>query len=77
MERHYNLTGTALNDLIAAVEDILGQRKTRADGRKPWSIGPVTINRNGLIRRPDAFTLERLAHNLIADGFWATEDTPC
>ena len=70
MEARYNVTGTERKALVKAIENIVNE--TAIYKKAPtfeYAVGNVTIDKNGTIFCNDADTLERLVHNLIADGF--------
>lgn len=72
MEIKYNVTGTERKALVKAIAEIAG---TEAVYKKAptfeYAVGSFVIDRYGTVSCGDADALERLAHNLIADGFTA------
>ena len=70
MEARYNVTGTERKALVKAIENIVNE--TAIYKKAPtfeYVVGNFTIDKNGTISCNDADALERLVHNLIADGF--------
>ena len=70
MEARYNVTGTERKALVKAIENIVNE--TAIYKKAPtfeYVVGNFTIDKNGTISCIDADALERLVHNLIADGF--------
>lgn len=70
MEARFNVTGTERKALVKAIENIIHQ--TAVYKKAPtfeYTVGDFTIDKNGTVYCDDGDTLERLIHNLIADGF--------
>ena len=76
MEARFNVTGTERKALVKAIENII--HETAVYKKAPtfeYTVGDFTIDKNGTVSCADADALERLTHNLIADGF-TPEETP-
>lgn len=75
MEIRYNVTGAERKALVEAIAKIAG---TKAVYKKAptfeYEVGSFVIDRYGTVTCEDADALERLVHNLIADGFTAEEN---
>ena len=70
MEARYNLTGKERKTLVKAIEKII--HKSAVYKMTPtfeYTVGEFTIDKNGTVTCEDRDALERLIHNLIADGF--------
>lgn len=75
MKANYNVTGNARKALVAAIENLTGEKAVYM--RMPtcaYEIGNITVDKEGGVTCEDADKLERIIHNLIADGF-TPEDT--
>ena len=75
MKANYNVTGNDRKALVAAIENLTGDKAVYM--RMPtcaYEIGDVTGDKEGSVTCEDADKLERIIHSLIADGF-APEDT--
>ena len=74
MEINYKVTGEGRKELVKAVSTIL---QTKAVYKRmptcAYEIGDITIDKEGTLICEDDAKAERIAHNLIADGFTATE----
>ena len=76
MEARFNVTGTERKVLVKAIENII--HETAVYKKAPtfeYTVGDFTIDKNGTVFCEDREALERLIHNLIADGF-TPEETP-
>lgn len=76
MEARFNVTGTERKALVKAIENIIHQ--TAVYKKAPtfeYTVGDFTIDKNGTVSCDDGDTLERLIHNLVADGF-SPDETP-
>ena len=70
METRFNVTGTERKALVKAIENII--QETAVYKKAPtfeYTVGNFTIDKNGTVSCDDGDALERLTHNLIADGF--------
>ena len=76
MEINYNVTGEGRKELVKAVSTIL---QTKAVYKRmptcAYEIGDITIDKEGTLICEDDAKAERIAHDLIADGFTAADDT--
>ena len=75
MKANYNVTGNDRKALVAAIENLTGDKAIYM--RMPtcaYEIGDITVDKEGGVTCEDADKLERIIHNLIADGF-TPEDT--
>ena len=75
MKANYNVTGNDRKALVAAIENLTGDKAIYM--RMPtcaYEIGDITVDKEGSVTCEDADKLERIIHNLIADGF-TPEDT--
>jgi len=76
MEINYNVTGEGRKELVKAVSTIL---QTKAVYKRmptcAYEIGDITIDKEGTLICEDDAEAERIAHDLIADGFTAADDT--
>ena len=75
MKANYKVTGNDRKALVAAIENLTGDKAVYM--RMPtcaYEIGDITVDKEGGLTCDDADKLERLIHNLIADGF-TPEDT--
>ena len=75
MKANYKVTGNDRKALVAAIENLTGNKAIYM--RMPtcaYEIGDITVDKEGGVTCDDADKLERLIHNLIADGF-TPEDT--
>ena len=74
METRFNVTGTERKALVKAIENII--QETAVYKKAPtfeYTVGNFTIDKNGTVSCDDGDALERLTHNLIADGFSSEE----
>ena len=76
MEINYKVTGEGRKELVEAVSTIL---QTKAVYKRmptcAYEIGDITIDKEGTLICEDDAKAERIAHDLIADGFTAADDT--
>ena len=76
MEINYNVTGEGRKELVKAVSTIL---QTKAVYKRmptcAYEIGDITIDKEGTLICEDDAEAERIARDLIADGFTAADDT--
>ena len=76
MEINYKVTGEGRKELVEAVSTIL---QTKAVYKRmptcAYEIGDITIDKEGTLVCEDDAKAERIAHDLIADGFTAADDT--
>ena len=75
MKANYNVIGNDRKALVAAIENLTGDKAVYM--RMPtcaYEIGDITVDKEGGVTCDDTDKLERLIHNLIADGF-TPEDT--
>ena len=76
MEINYNVTGEGRKELVKAVSTIL---QTKAVYKRmptcAYEIGDITIDKEGTLICEDDAKAERIARDLIADGFTAADDT--
>ena len=76
MEINYKVTGEGRKELVKAVSTIL---QTKAVYKRmptcAYEIGDITIDKEGTLVCEDDAKAERIAHDLIADGFTAADDT--
>ena len=74
MEINYDVTGEGRKELVKAVSTIL---QTKAVYKRmptcAYEIGDITIDKEGTLICEDDAKAERIAHDLIADGFTAAE----
>ena len=75
MEARYNLTGKERKALVKAIENIIHEPAVyKMTPTFEYTVGEFTIDKNGTVTCEDRDTLERLIHNLIADGFRPEEN---
>lgn len=76
MEINYDVTGEGRKELVKAVSTIL---QTKAVYKRmptcAYEIGDITIDKEGTLICEDDAKAERIARDLIADGFTAADDT--
>ena len=76
MEINYKVTGEGRKELVKAVSTIL---QTKAVYKRmptcAYEIGDITIDKEGTLICEDDAKAERIARDLIADGFTAADDT--
>jgi hypothetical protein len=78
MKANYNVTGAARKALVSAISNITGDKPIyKLMPTCAYEIGDITVSKEGCVSCEDADKLDRLMHNLIADGFTpeATEET--
>ena len=76
MKATYNVTGADRKALVKAIENIIGEKAVYKKAPTfEYTVGAFTIDKNGTVFCDDGDALERLVHNLIADGF-RPEETP-
>ena len=78
MKANYNVTGAARKALVSAISNITGDKAIyKLMPTCAYEIGDITVSKEGCVSCEDADKLDRLVHNLIADGFTpeATEET--
>lgn len=76
MKANYNVTGNDRKALVAAIENLTGDKAVYM--RMPtcaYEIGDITVDKEGGVTCEDADKLERIIHSLIADGFTPEDDT--
>ena len=78
MKANYNVTGAARKALVSAISNITGDKAIyKLMPTCAYEIGDITVSKEGCIICEDADKLDRLMHNLIADGFTPeTADAP-
>jgi hypothetical protein len=70
MKANYNVTGKERKELVEAVAAITGEKpKYLGMPTAAYEVAGFTIDKAGTITCEDEDKLERLIHNLIADGF--------
>ncbi|ENZ13256.1 hypothetical protein [Enterocloster clostridioformis] len=70
MKASYNVTGKERKALVAAIAVITGDKAVyKFMPTCAYEIGDITVDKEGGVTCEDADKLERLIHNLIADGF--------
>ena len=70
MKATYNVIGAARRNLVKAIENIIGEKAVyKKLPTYAYTVGAFTIDRNGTVFCDDGDALERLVHNLIADGY--------
>ena len=70
MKANYNVTGKERKALVAAIAAITGDKAVyKFMPTCAYEIGDITVDKEGGVTCDDADKLERLIHNLIADGF--------
>ena len=78
MKANYNVTGAARKALVSAISSITGDKAIyKLMPTCAYEIGDITVSKEGCVICEDADKLDRLVHNLIADGFTPeTADAP-
>lgn len=77
MMYHFNVTGQDRKALVGAIENIIHWKAVyKKTPNFEYVVNNFTIDRNGTVSCDDADALERLVHNLIADGFRPEEYAP-
>lgn len=75
MQVKFELKGSERKKLVEAIESIAGERsKYLGMPSAAYEIGNFIVDKEGTVKCEDDFTLERLVHNLIADGFIPKEE---
>ena len=77
MKANYNVTGAVRKALVSAISNITGDKAIyKLMPTCAYEIGDITVSKEGCVSCEDADKLDRLMHNLIADGFTpeATEE---
>lgn len=75
MKANYNVTGNERKVLVAAIAELTGEKAIyKFMPTCAYEIGDITVDKEGGVTCEDADKLERIIHNLIADGF-TPEDT--
>ena len=75
MELKYEMKGAERKKLVQAIEDLTGYKaKYLGMPSAAYEIGNFIVDKEGTVKCEDDFTLERLVHNLIADGFIPKEE---
>ena len=76
MKINYNVTGEQRKELVKAIGNILQIKPVYM--KMPtcaYEIGDITVDKEGTLICEDDAKAERIAHDLIADGFTAADDT--
>ncbi len=75
MKINYNVTGEQRKELVKAIGAILQVKPVyKKMPSCAYEIGDITVDKNGTLICEDDANAERIAHNLIADGFTAADD---
>lgn len=70
MKTNYNVTGNERKVLVAAIAELTGEKPIyKFMPTCAYEIGDITVDKEGGVTCEDADKLERIIHNLIADGF--------
>lgn len=70
MKANYNVTGKERKALVAAIAAITGDKAVyKFMPTCAFEIGDITVDKEGGVTCEDEGKLERIIHNLIADGF--------
>ncbi len=70
MKANYNVTGQERKALVKAISDLTGDKAVyKFMPTCAFEIGDIMVNKTGGVTCEDNEKLERLIHNLIADGF--------
>lgn len=70
MKANYNVTGSERKVLVAAIAELTGEKAIyKFMPTCAYEIGDITVDKEGGVTCEDADKLERIIHNLIADGF--------
>lgn len=75
MKINYNVTGEQRKELVKAIGVIMQVKPVYM--KMPtcaYKIGDITVDKEGTLICKDSANAERVAHNLIADGFTAADD---
>lgn len=75
MEVKFNVVGKERKELVKAIESIIGEKsKYLGMPSVVYEVGAFIVDKEGTVKSEDDFTLGRLVHNLIADGFIPKEE---
>ena len=75
MKAKYNVTGNERKVLVAAIAELTGEKAIyKFMPTCAYEIGDITVDKEGGVTCDDDAKLERIIHNLIADGFTAELD---
>ena len=75
MEVKFNVVGKERKELVKAIESIAGEKsKYLGMPSAAYEVGTFIVDKEGTVKSEDDFALERLIHNLIADGFIPKEE---
>ena len=75
MKANYNVTGKERKALVAAIAELTGDKAIyKFMPTCAFEIGDITVDKEGGVTCEDADKLERMIHNLIADGFTPAEE---
>ena len=70
MKATYNVTGADRKALVKAIENIIGEKAVyKKLPTYAYTVGAFTVDKDGTVFCDDSNALERLVHNLIADGY--------
>ena len=70
MKANYNVNGNERKALVAAIAELTGEKAIyKFMPTCAYEIGDITVDKEGGVTCEDADKLERIIHNLIADGF--------
>lgn len=70
MKANYNVTGNERKALVAAIAELTGEKAIyKFMPTCAYEIGDITVDKEGGVTCEDADKLERIIHDLIADGF--------
>lgn len=76
MKINYNLAGEKRRELVKAISNILQVEPVyKKMPTCAYEIGDITVDKEGTLICEDGAKAERIAHNLIADGFIAAGET--
>ena len=76
MKINYNVTGSERKRLVGAISKITETPpKYLGMPSMAYEIGDITVDKEGALICEDDTKAERIAHDLIADGFTAADDT--
>lgn len=72
MKANYNVTGQERKALVKSISELTGDKAVyKFMPTCAFEIGDITVGKEGGVSCEDSDKLERLIHNLIADGFTA------
>lgn len=75
MKANYNVTGQERKALVKAISELTGDKAVyKFMPTCAYEIGDITVDKEGGVTCDDSEKLERIIHNLIADGFTAEMD---